>query len=1156
MTPLRLLSFTLIVVVVSTLTARCFATDTHNAFLQGLRERGYFDIALQYLDSLSSDDSTPNNVRATLGLERAAIWMERSETARHSDDRENFLGQGLAAFELFLNDYPEHPRAAWTHAQLGQVLFDRALHKLRIRDAPANTIQRDELTDAGRQLLERAGESFGRARDLHKKQLAEIPFVNQEEDEQGYQLRRRTEDRHEQAWLSVVKCGYQMAMTRDPDDGRRTELLEQVAEQCEVIHARNRRGVGQDARLMIGKCRLALGDISQAIGYFDELRKQPAQDSHTLRLSHTAQYYRLVCLNHKSRQEFRNVIAEATRWLKQHPAANNTTAGLGIRHEKAIASEALTRSSGLTDEQRQLRLRQTLTDMEIVGALSNPLQESARFTARRLRDELGQDRREPKNFDTAFDRGREIIGRLQEARSAVKLAETGNRRTQAAQELELLEAEAGRMFDLALKLRDRNSDRSAVAQARYLLSYVLLRQNKSYHAFVLSRHVIRHHSGDAKETAANASEMAISAARHILSAADENDRMFELNLVREICEEVLQRFPRSRHATNARMQLGRTYLDLDEPQQAAEAFLQIPQDDTGYATARIAAGRAWHRAWAQASDTGPTHSPDSTDPTTLADWKQRARTLLTEGIRLSRVAQSDNRLTDEIVQAEVSLCGLMNTDGDFAETVRHLAHGNPTVLGAVESPGERPQNGIKSTAFAALCYRILLRAYVGAQQVDDALVMMQKLQDLGANNTTSIYTQLGRELQEELERLQDSGQHNRLQQVRMSFEQFLEEVYSSRDHSNTGALLWIAETYSDIASDTDDPGAAKQSFSKAGTIYRELLNSELDDTLMTRIKLRLIQIYRQQKNFPAAVELGTEVLTKNPASVSVQLEVAHVLADWGENGEPARLLESIRGIPADQNPKTIWGWAALSRRLQRSRRQQSWKELKPLFLESRFELSQSRLRYARTVPDKGRQQLEAAAQEIVSMIQVSSDLSDEWWSRFDGLYQEIQARLGQPGLTLARPDIASVPGLDGADANPSATAAARDSDNSSVVQKGSNFVKKSARHNRTSDVVLFGLGIGFMVAVAGTVSFVIVRRPKKRVRYNYDSAATSVQFATVTANTSSATGNPVRAVSSRKTKTRTSSKSKQAPGKPASRSKLSETPRSPGRRRPRPPNEE
>jgi len=196
MTPLRLLLFTSIFVVVSTLTASCFAADTHEAFLQGLRDRGYFGTALQYLDALSNDASTPGDVRTTLGLERAVIWMERSESARRQDDRDKFAGQGLAAFESFLNDYPRHPRAAWTHAQLGQVLFDRALHKLWIRNAPTNSTQRDELTATGRQLLERAGKSFGLARDLYKTQLAEISFVNQEEDEPGYQLRQRTEDRY------------------------------------------------------------------------------------------------------------------------------------------------------------------------------------------------------------------------------------------------------------------------------------------------------------------------------------------------------------------------------------------------------------------------------------------------------------------------------------------------------------------------------------------------------------------------------------------------------------------------------------------------------------------------------------------------------------------------------------------------------------------------------------------------------------------------------------------------------------------------------------------------------------------------------------------------------------------------------------------------
>ncbi|MCH2202457.1 MAG: tetratricopeptide repeat protein [Fuerstiella sp.] len=1071
----------LFLVTTGTTTPLCSASDGRDAFLQGLRGRGYFDTALQYIDSLGKDPDTSDRLRTTLKLKRATIWLDRSTAARRPDERDEFASRALASFEAFLSEHPRHSRVAWTHEQMGRLLMARARQKLWTRNAPNNSIQRDQLTDAGRQLLARAKEAFIQARDLSKTQLATLPFVTREEDEAGYQLRRRTEFRYQQTWLNFVECLYEEALTYDdPESEKRLDLLKRATAVCEEIRTFSREGLGQSAKLMMGKCRLQMGDINQALGYFDELRNQPSQQAYMLALSRAAQYNRLVCLNHESRQEFRNVVNEATRWLKQNRAAINTEAGLGILYEKTIASEALARDEELSRQQRQLRLRKTLADLNLVSAVLSPVQEPARAAARRLRDELGQDRREPKNFETAFDRGREIIGQLQELRNAVQLAENDEQQMQATQQLELFEAEAGRMFQLALQFRKPDSDHSAVAQARYLLSYVFLQQRKSYDAFVLSRHVMRRHSEHAGETAASASEMAISAAVQIWAAASKDDRMFELQLVHEICEEVIGRFPGSRHATDGWMRLGRIHLELEQPQQAAEAFQQVPRNDAGYAAACIEAGQAWWLAWAQAGSGSKAQNRTPIDTATLSVWKQRAIKLLTEGVKLSRDSLTGSSLSDDIVRAEVSLSSLMNEDGKFTETVRRLTQGNPTVLSAIESSDERPERGVKSPAFAGLCYRTLLRAYVGTQQIDDALSVMRKLQTLGSTNTTAIYAQLGREFQKELKRLRDAGKDEQYDQVRTSFREFLEQVYESRDATEFGALLWIGDTYAGLARETEDAEESTESFARAVQTYQQLIQLPIDEPTAAGVRLRLIRIYRRQRNYRRAVELGTEVLTNNAASVSVQLEIAHVLADWGEHGEPERLLESIGGTPSQRKGKIIWGWAALARRLQKSRQQKNWTALKPLFLEARYELSRSRLRYARINPDSGQQQLEAAARELTSMAQVFDDLDQEWRGRFDGLYQEVRKALGRPGLVLFHPG-------DTADSTENGPAA--DDDLSVTGNTGAVPIfegdPNQVNENDTPDSLYLIVGISLMAVVVIAGSFVIMRQSKKRIRRRY-----------------------------------------------------------------------
>ena len=47
-------------------------------FVQGLRDKGYYDVALQYLDRLRSDPSTPAEIKATLEYEEGKTLIEEA----------------------------------------------------------------------------------------------------------------------------------------------------------------------------------------------------------------------------------------------------------------------------------------------------------------------------------------------------------------------------------------------------------------------------------------------------------------------------------------------------------------------------------------------------------------------------------------------------------------------------------------------------------------------------------------------------------------------------------------------------------------------------------------------------------------------------------------------------------------------------------------------------------------------------------------------------------------------------------------------------------------------------------------------------------------------------------------------------------------------
>ncbi|MFM8475460.1 MAG: tetratricopeptide repeat protein, partial [Planctomycetaceae bacterium] len=579
--------------------------------------------------------------------------------------------------------------------------------------------------------------------------------------------------------------------------------------------------------------------------------------------------------------------------------------------------------------------------------------------------------------------------------------------------------------------------------------------------------------------------IAMAAAVTAWNQAPGTDRDFETRLLRDVCQQILTLYPQSAKGGEARMRLGSVYRTMQQPLEAARWFLEVPEADPQYISARLSAGQSYWAEWTRRSalaEADPTGNPVSADD--LQKWKTEARNLLTQGIQLARAKTGDMVLpSDDVVAAEVSLASILNLDGEFAAAIERLTkNAEYSVVSAVAAPegGQRPEEGVRSPSFAGLTFRLLLRAYVGTQQIDQAIATMGELEKVGGEDILSAYTQLGMELQEELKRLAAANQTDRLTQVRTSFEQFLQKVYESRNKTDYNSLLWIGETYYGLGQGvTGDQTGAEGYFEKAGNAYQEILDQSLaSPESRNAILLRLARCRRRQGNFADALKLSEDILTQNAMNLDAQFEAASILADWGEKSEPQRLTESIQGIRgADGKPGTVWGWSALAKRLQQIIQKDPASEFRPRFFDARYELGHSRLRIAKTAQDKkaAAAQLSAGMAEINSLVQVFRDLDDVTFARFDRLFQDMQAEAGQAATPLSRtstepPADNTTPTETPAD-TPAAVAATPAAPQSAVAPPP----EESSSMLGIIIVVVVGAGIG-------VVTFMMIRKPKARVR--------------------------------------------------------------------------
>ncbi|MBL8809244.1 MAG: hypothetical protein JNM43_03620 [Planctomycetaceae bacterium] len=1054
-------------------------------FAQGLRERGYYDTAIEYLDGLTARTDLSPAVKDVLDLERGMTYQQWGATSRDPEQRTKYLGEAEVALKKFLAEHAQHPLAAQANSVLGELLFDRAKSLTWQTTESDDATQKQSLQNEARNLIDQAKVIFQAAHDQYKSQYDSFPkFIDEAKDEEEFIKRKEAESKYLRAWFNLARCTYERGQTFDRGSEERKQTLIQASALFEEIHTKRRTNViGQHARLMMGKCFQEQDDITRALGIYQDLLGNRSEDGNAKMLQGIAQHYRLICLNDPQKHDYALVIQEATTWLLANRQSSTSTYGLGILWEQAIAEDKLAEGRELPAEEKNRLLESALNHAEQVAKYPGAFRDPAMAMARRLKVVLGEKDREPRDFVTAFERARGLIAQIQELTDELARAANDSERNEKKAALNGHLENCGRLLELALALADAESDPKAVAQARYLLSFIMMRQGNPLDSIVLATYCFTHDQKADPETALNATEVAMVAAVSAWNAAPAESRDFETRLLRDVCQQILTLYPQSSRAGEARMRLGAAYRTLSQPLEAVKWYLEVPETDPQYGSARISAGQCYWGAWTQKAaiasiegDTSLVSSPD------MQKWKAEAKTLLNQGIDILRKKLGENAApSEELVGAEVSLAEIMNVDGEFAQAIERLTgHGDYSVLKAldVEDESKRPDDGVKGRRFASATYRHLLRAYVGTSQIDQALQAMNRLEKIGGENLLAAYTQLGMELQEELQRLSNSGQTDRLTAVRTSFEQFLQKVYESRNKTDYNSLLWIGETYYGLGQGVKgDENSAAGYFGKAGDAYNEILTGGLASAEnKNAVTLRLARCRRQQKSFDEALKLTEEILAQNAMMMDAQFEAAAVLADWGENTEPERLNQAIQGIrDASGKATNVWGWGTLSKRLQQLTTKDPSPEIRKLFFDARYELGVTRRRIARVSkkPEEGATQLRSAMAEISSMVQVFRDIDDVTFARFDKLYQDIQADLGQAAAPLSRA-VTEKPPEDGN--TPTKTPTEETKTPETVAN-----VPAEKPPEASGNTWLPIAGIVACIAIAGGVFFAI-RKPRERVR--------------------------------------------------------------------------
>ncbi len=1006
------------------------ADEPYIEFLEGLRDLRYYEYALLYLDGLRDDPNVPADVRAVIPYEKATTLLAktRSSAIRSPEVQALELDTALGFLKQFTTESPNHPKAAEANTERARILLGRARVEVWQSRSPGNKDNRITFQDAARKLVAEARAIFQAAHDGHKANWEGFPkYIDRVEKRQLFEERRQAEIRYIMAQLDLANCTYDEAQTYDRDSEEFGAKLRDAAKEYEEVHEKYRQQVGGlYARLWQGKCFEEQDDIQRAVGIYKELLGHPGKSDTMRRLqSQTLQFY-LICLNHDSRKDFQLVVDKGSEWLTSVSARQRVSpTATGIQWEMVLAQESLSKDRAATEAIRKRLIGLALTTVRKIKNRPGQYKDLATFKERDLKVLLdgGKGITDPEDFGTAFSLAQEMVTKkTKELMAALKGAKTPEDRKAARQDLDLHLEEAGRMLRLALRLVDDKVAVNDVNLARQYLAYTYLLSRSNYEAAILAEFVAMNYGKDNPVLAQDAAYLAMAAYVQAFNdnekAKRRDDQEIDVAQMSQLAEFLVAKWPASDRAMDARIQMGSVNGQLKKFEDAASWYSQIPETSSKFMSAQTQAGQSYWSAYIEAAGMDQLDQPPKEK---LDEWMASAEAHLRSGITQAEAnTPPESAAPDALIAAKVSLVQILVAARKYPEAITILTGDPHSVQAAiqVEDEAARPKAGgtVKSVPFASLVYQLLLRCYVGVQDLDSAQVAMEKLEAVGGNDgaaLTAIYQQLGKELENELERLKALGQLDAYNEVRTSFETFLKKM-SDREAQTVGSLTWIAVTYFGLAEGSKDaPTEATAYFDSAGTTYQTILDRAdadpefINPSRLTGVRLRLANCRRHQGNFEAAEELVKAILEENRIAkknnLDVQLEANYLYQAWGSDQGKSEYFQTAMRGDKDAN---MWGWGQTALRLQRlldSGAPQAEEKYRNKFYESRHSMAVCRLEFGKVQNQaKKTEELERAISEINSFVRISADFDDEWFDKFAAVYLQCYEALERVPVELER----------------------------------------------------------------------------------------------------------------------------------------------------------
>lgn len=1003
--------------------ARLIAEEPAAKFLERLKEEGYYDQALKYLEISSQRNRLPESMKGDIGLEKVMLLQMSLAEVRTTKDLDAKLAQVEQGYKEFLAASPEHPRRGETLLKLADLYLDRGTKLLEDakEDArkPELAQKAQEQRDRARGSLQQAVDTYAATIDSLRPTLEQMQGANVKPNETDrLALREKLQREYRQAQILQAIGMKLSAETFDVNTPDWKQRLEDAEKKLGDVADKSSKQAGAKYLSLLnrGRVQALLGQVDAA----RETLKRVAENEdagifRTWRIQAVADIVRMDSTPASGKYEAAIMVGEEQLKLgdfreREKPEWQDL--------QLAVAEARLAWAKTLDPKAEDAKIRNIRREArEVLQNLAKKNGRTSNIAKEYLKD-LGievkgntEDTKLPEvnNFTEATKAGRMRLDRAEEGEQTIELLEKQLKTAPESEikgmedQIKLVQADIDRdrqqaieLYDRALRLYRDEDSRDDLLQARFLQAYLHLRLQKYWETFALADTVIR--SAKGTETAQKAGSFALASLGQLIDSAPAERQgalIGQLERLANYLRETAPGSPEGEQALDILVSLALREKDFDK----AEKYIGLKQSGGGKNAFLL--GRI---LWAEYRKAMYAHRQAKTEATPAEEaMRQRAEKLLTDawgGLAPEQFANGTLEGTNDLV-------GLYLQGGRLDDALRVI---NEPSKGAVAQ-----SKGIAEIqpSLQLDTYRLNLQAMVQsagqgrseltAEQVDESIRVMKELSDKTGDTTmlSKSLQNLAAELQGQLETSKNPEQQAKLANCFKILIDQLTGVSSDPGVIESGgaAMIVLASNLEKVPALASKATEMMAIAEKAYTKLSQMPPAELEKIKRKpeELMLKLAMTKRGAGKFEEANKLLVEALTKNQNNITVQIEAAKNLQQWAAGKDVEKLKMAMLGAePQANKKKLVWGWGQIAQVTVR------FPNFQKEFFEARLNIAKCRAMIADNSGSEKQKLYDAAIADITQTYSRFPELGGAAMrGEFDRLLREVQQKAGKQPTGIA-----------------------------------------------------------------------------------------------------------------------------------------------------------